>query len=153
MLLLVDSGVFYLIRCARGIFLLGIGSFTAEMEQIRAQLRDVELDFARVPLIQCIEGREHFLLVFASVQSKNDVEYLRSFIVERIGRVSIFFTAADESMAICLNESLYFGPALLPVVLVDDLGHELLKVRLRRQLLLLLHLDVFGVVRRGELHA
>ena len=47
----------------------------------------------------------------------------------------------------------HLGPAILPVVLVDNLGHKLLKMRLSLLLLLLFHLHILCMLLSGKLHA
>ena len=46
------------------------------MEQVSAQLWNIELNFARVPLVEHVQVPEDFMLVFAGVQGHDKSEDL-----------------------------------------------------------------------------
>lgn len=113
----------------------------SEVEEVRAELRNVELDLARVLGIHRIQGLEHLALVFASVQCQDHVEDLRGIILEVLLELPLHLLVLTFP-----EEALDLRPALLPIFLVHDRRDKFLKVLLRALLLLLLHLDVLCVV-------
>ena len=102
------------------------------MKEVRAQLRNVELDLLRVLLVKSIQVVKHIFLIFACVKCENDCEYLILLIRQILLKFASLASREllSQGCLVTFYKSAYFAPAMLPVVLINDLIDQALEITL-----------------------